>query len=64
MEINRIEQIIQSENISPETIDQMEKLEPQLEKMRHYISYRQTLQMIDETENTIAIIHKELELKK
>ena len=42
----------------------MEKLEPQLEKIRHYISYRQTLQMIDETENAIAIIHKELELKK
>ena len=41
----------------------MEKLEPQLEKIRHYISYRQTLQMIDETENAIAIIGKELELK-
>ena len=63
MEINRLEQIIQAENISPETIDQMEKLEPQLEKIRHYISYRQTLQMIDETENSLAIIHKELELK-
>ena len=63
MEINRLEQIIQVENISPETIDQMEKLEPQLEKMRHYISYRQTIQMIDETENAIAIIGKELELK-
>ena len=63
VEINRLEQIIQVENLSPETIDKMEKLEPQLEKMRHYISYRQTIQMIDETENAIAIIGKELELK-
>ena len=31
MEINRIEQIIQSESISPETIAQMEKLEQQIE---------------------------------
>jgi len=62
-EITQLEQIIQVEKISPETIEQMGKLEPQLEKMRHYISYRQTIQMIDETENVIGIIGKELELK-
>ncbi|MEK4714678.1 AAA domain-containing protein [Sporosarcina sp. FSL K6-5500] len=62
-EITQLEQVIQVENMSPETIEQMEKLEPQLEQMRFYISYRQTIHMIDESENAIASIGKELELK-
>ncbi|KAA0965529.1 AAA family ATPase [Sporosarcina sp. ANT_H38] len=63
VEINRLEQIMEVDNISPDTINQMEQLVPQVEKIRHYISYRETVQMINETENSIAIIRKELELK-
>jgi len=62
MEITQLEQVIQDETISSEKIDLMEKLEPQLEKMHQYISYRQTIHMIDEAENTIASIDKGLEL--
>ncbi|MBE1555627.1 AAA domain-containing protein [Sporosarcina limicola] len=64
VEINRIEQVIQSQSISPETIIQMETVEKEIEQLRHYISYRQTLQQIGETVNTLAMIHKELEVKQ
>ncbi len=63
-DINRIEQILQSQSISQQKIDQMEIVEQQIEKLRQYISYRQTLQQIGETVNSLALLHKDLELKQ
>ena len=62
-DITRIEQFLESESISPETVDQMEKLEQQVVTSHKYISYLQTLEIIRETENTIVGIQKELESK-
>ena len=42
----------------------MEKLEPQLEKIRHYISYRQTLQILVRRKILSQLFSKELELKR
>lgn len=63
VEINRLEQIIQTEIKSSTALDQMEKLEQQIEQLRQYISYRQTVKKLNETEDSIAISHKNLEIK-
>ena len=61
--IESIEQILRSEMISSETAVQMEILEQQVEELHQYISYRETLKKIEETEVSVALIRKELDAK-
>ncbi|CAM3181167.1 AAA domain-containing protein [Filibacter tadaridae] len=63
VEMKRIEHLLQLETSNPEIDRQMESIEEQVKQLRHYISYRQTVQRIGATGNTIATILKEIEVK-
>src|SRR6185437_10244790 len=63
-EIERIEQILHSQSISAQTIEQMDGLKLQIDKLRQNISYRQIVQQIGETEQSLTSTHKDLEMKK
>jgi superfamily I DNA and/or RNA helicase len=60
--INRLQELLQTEKITPETVDQMEKLQSKVKKMRDYISYRQTVHLISEMEDAISDIDRKLEI--
>ena len=63
-EMNRLEQKLKTEDISSQTIAEMEKFEGQIEQLRLYINYRETSQLIYEIESAVATYHKELNNKQ
>ncbi|MCZ2258206.1 DEAD/DEAH box helicase [Sporosarcina sp. G11-34] len=64
VEIIRMEQLFESESISLETIEQMEKLEEQVELLRKNIHYLECLKQIEETKKYLTLNQNEIDIKK
>ncbi len=63
-DILSLEQFLQTESISPETIEQMQIVERQIGKLRSSIGYRYTLQQIGEAVNMLAATQQQVELTR
>ncbi|WP_342512025.1 AAA domain-containing protein [Sporosarcina sp. FSL K6-1522] len=59
-----IEQQIEAQDMSAQTIAQMEQLAQQIKELQNTISYRQTLQQIQDTEHSLAAIQQAREVKQ
>lgn len=64
VEIERIEQLLQSTRGSVQTTEQVDILHKELLKLRGGISYRQTLRKIGDAVQSLAMTQQELEVKR
>ncbi len=63
-EIGRLELHLQSQRSGMQSTEQIDKLQQRLVKLRGDIDYRQTVQKIDETEQSLAVAQQELAVKR